>query len=360
MGWRDGKFSIAALSANAEEWVRKNVPLISEFKVAARYELSGRRLLESWLPSGIDTIKAEEAFLKRGVNPKIAEVYDFLLKNRVTSCYEGKVKICVRVRKGTAQGGVASPQAWSGVFQDALEITDKGPVDTSGFADDAAFAASGIDLNVIMDNLQVEIDKLSNWCREAGLQLSQSKTKAILFTRNHKLKFPSRRLKLNEVDIEFVKEINYLGVILDNRLSWNAHINYVTNKAKGKLMNAKCSLGRKWGLSLSKARWIYTAIARPILAYGSLVWYPNLGITNRMKLVRVQRLALLLMTGSSPTAPTSALEVIMHIQPIDLFLAEMALQALARVGRVEKDYWDGVGTNTKNGHRKILRDLARK
>ena len=60
MGWRDGKFSIAALDANAEEWVRKNVPLISEFKVAAGYELSGKRFLESWLPAGIDTIKAED------------------------------------------------------------------------------------------------------------------------------------------------------------------------------------------------------------------------------------------------------------------------------------------------------------
>jgi len=42
------------------------------------------------------------------------------------------------------------------------------------------------------------------------------------------------------------------------------------------LFACKKAIGRKWNFSPMIVHWLYTAIVRPILLYGIIVWWPSL------------------------------------------------------------------------------------
>uniref|UniRef100_A0A0A1XKT2 Putative 115 kDa protein in type-1 retrotransposable element R1DM n=1 Tax=Zeugodacus cucurbitae TaxID=28588 RepID=A0A0A1XKT2_ZEUCU len=86
-----------------------------------------------------------------------------------------------------------------------------------------------------------------------------------------------------------------------------------------------------WAFSLSHD-WCYTAIVRPILLYGAIVWWTGLKkSTYRKPMESVQRLAALCITGALRTTPTAALERILNLPPIDLFAETYAAKSAGRL-----------------------------
>ena len=56
-----------------------------------------------------------------------------------------------------------------------------------------------------------------------------TKTHHMIFTLNRHLP-PFRPIVMEGVEIEEVTSTKFLGVIIDNRLTWNAHIAYISSK----------------------------------------------------------------------------------------------------------------------------------
>ncbi|XP_048000291.1 uncharacterized protein LOC125237341 [Leguminivora glycinivorella] len=78
--------------------------------------------------------------------------------------------------------------------------------------------------------------------------------------------------------------------------------------------------------------WLYTAVIRPIIAYGAVVWWPRTKLTTaRNKLQRFQRLASIATTGCMRTTPSEALEVLLGLPPLDLFIQQEAASAAVRL-----------------------------
>ena len=73
-------------------------------------------------------------------------------------------------------------------------------------------------------------------------------------------------------ELEFTDHIKYLRVIIQSKLSWTAHVLAQIKKANMLLNRARTIFGREWGLDPERALWIYTAITRPKVTYGSPVW----------------------------------------------------------------------------------------
>jgi hypothetical protein len=64
-------------------------------------------------------------------------------------------------------------------------------------------------------------------------------------------------------------DIRVLGVWLDTKLRWSAHLREVQRKASvqiGALIKTTVST---WGASFSRSRQVYSAVVRPALAYGA-------------------------------------------------------------------------------------------
>ncbi len=99
------------------------------------------------------------------------------------------------------------------------------------FADDSSLSASGNNIAAINAKLQPSIQEVTEWCSANAMLLNPEKTKSMVVAtrQKHQRGIPPLCLMLNSQVIEQVSEHRHLGVILDDQLKWQAHINSITN-----------------------------------------------------------------------------------------------------------------------------------
>ncbi|XP_055714180.1 uncharacterized protein LOC129808432 [Phlebotomus papatasi] len=103
--------------------------------------------------------------------------------------------------------------------------------------------------------------------------------------------------------------------------------------------------------------WMYQAIVRPLISYGAVVWWPRVEYNNSARaLQRLQRLACLAITGAIRTAPTAALEVMLSLPPLPLYIKAEAGMAAFRLRTAGT--WK-VGCHPV-GHVRIMDSLVRR
>ena len=95
------------------------------------------------------------------------------------------------------------------------------------FEDDASIFHSDKCLKTLVDIIQQEINKISTWLYVNKLSINITKTKFILFkTKKKKLNYKIEISKNNQ-NIEQVNQTTFLGVIIDENLTWNSHLNLI-------------------------------------------------------------------------------------------------------------------------------------
>ena len=164
-----------------------------------------------------------------------------------------------------------------------------------------------------------------------GLQLSTLKTTVILFTWKRKWKLP-RPIKVGSEPLELSQTIKFLGVHLDFKLSFNKHIENITNKSITSLMQCKRAVGPNCGLRPNTCMWVYKAAIRLILTYASTVWINAVNAQVNIKALRkVQRLALTITTGAMPSSPNITLNMITNTPDITDFVRGEAKKGALRI-----------------------------
>ena len=74
-----------------------------------------------------------------------------------------------------------------------------------------------------------ELCKLNEWLNINKLLLNKSKTKYMVFHMPNK-RIQALTLKIDDVYIERVDELNFLGLTLDTNLNWRKHTEKISNK----------------------------------------------------------------------------------------------------------------------------------
>jgi hypothetical protein len=194
------------------------------------------------------------------------------------------------------------------------------------FANDAALISRNVKLSQAMKDAQKAINVSVGWAKEMGVEFSVDKTVVMLFTnkRSSSYKIPSG-LKIYGQEIPFSKTAKYLGVTLDDKLSWRPHIENKIKKAKRTLMAIRSVIGKSWGPSPECAKWSWTGVIRPSLTYGAIVWSRSTSQSRaKIKLQRLQRMALSQIAHVRPSTPSAALEIMYGVPPLDLFIQNCA------------------------------------
>jgi hypothetical protein len=142
------------------------------------------------------------------------------------------------------------------------------------YADDTAlnttlnFVASMSNTNNIEVILNNELENVNNWLKVNKLSLNTQKTKAMIFhTPQRKVSKP--KLLIDDNEIMYVNEFNYLGIHFDKNLNWNKHIEVISKKISktcGILNRLKRYLPQHILLTL------YNTLVLPHLNYGVLLW----------------------------------------------------------------------------------------
>ena len=159
-------------------------------------------------------------------------------------------------------------------------------------------------------------------------------------------------------ELQYHNSMKYLGVTFTRHLSWTEHVKGRIRKAIQTLNLTKAIIGQTWGMNPEKVLWIYTALIRPIISYGCLVWAKSLTKSMLRGLKRVQRQALLSMASPLRSTPTSGMEAAIGLTPLDLFVQAEAMKARIRSRQMANCTWDGLGTKAGyKGHQRHWDDV---
>lgn len=279
-----------------------------------------------------------------------------MLSNRILSVDLLGVCRSGLVDRGCPQGGVLPPILWNMTVDDLLTRLNEAGCIAIGYADDIAILISGAFEGILSQLMRRVFILVEKWCQDSGLSVNPEKTGLVLFTNKRKTLPFSAPTLFGELLVKTSK-VKYLGVILDEKLTWKDHIEERMNKAIKVFWQCRSAFGKSWGLRPIVLYWMYVAIVRPILCYGSMVWShrTKTGAVNK-KLTKVQRLACLSITGVMTSTPTAALEVLLSLSPISMFVREQAKLTVARLYR--NGHWEATGRNM--GHAAILVDLIKR
>ncbi len=289
------------------------------------------------------------------IPPDIIEWYDQLVRNRIIFSELHGSKIWRVPGMGTPQGGVLSPLIWNLVMQSILDDFESGPVKITGFADDQCITAGGIDPKSVTGNLQKAVDRIMVWGKRVGLTFNPGKTQYIMLSRRKNIHRNSIYVKGTE--IKAVSKVNYLGVIIDQNLTWAANITNRSKKALKAAHSLKGLSNKNWGLDLGKCRWLIKSIISPIVTYGAIVWAdPGRNIDFN----RVARPLLMSCGQFFRTTPTEALWVLLDIAPFDILARVLAGKARYQTSSAIRTIWDGLGNPGMGHQRKLDKILGNK
>ena len=235
------------------------------------------------------------------VQPIYLKWSEHMLSNRTVTAYLNDKSASKEVDNGTPQGGILSTDYWNGDGDDLVTRLSAEPTtEINNFADDFSDLGVGFCEHTIARNIQQNIYKSKEWAAENGLRFNASKSKLMLFTKRKKYK--KSKILLYGQELEYVKEIKYLGLTLDDKLTWTKHIQNTTIKATNCFMQCRAMMGKTWGLTPYICKWMYTALIRPIMSYGCMIRINSTYKASHIKkLRRVQRKACL----SAPNAMNS-------------------------------------------------------
>ena len=136
------------------------------------------------------------------------------------------------------------------------------------FADDTFLCAQDKDLASLENNVNFELQKVFSWLVSNKLTLNVSKSKFML-TLKSKTSCKKFNVKINGKSLEQCTSYKYLGVYIDNNLSWKPHIDYISKKiarACGYLAKIRHSVHIDTLIS------VYYALVHSYLRYGITTW----------------------------------------------------------------------------------------
>ena len=103
--------------------------------------------------------------------------------------------------------------------------------------------------------------------------------------------------------IPLVKSTRFLGVVIDDKLTWKDHINYIACKVS-KSIGAINRL--KKSIPLNILLMIYQSIVLPYFNYCNILW-GNCAIVHLNRIIVLQKRAVRVITNSSPRSSSQSL-----------------------------------------------------
>ncbi|CAL4149190.1 unnamed protein product, partial [Meganyctiphanes norvegica] len=137
----------------------------------------------------------------------------------------------------------------------------------SQFADDSTATYSDLNLDQALLKAETEFNRVLEWLAANKLIINLNKTHLMLFTNRKRPQ--SISITANGQIINEVTETKFLGVILDNKLNWNAHINYISKKISKSVSILKML---KFTFPSNILKSLYHSLIYPYYTYCNLVW----------------------------------------------------------------------------------------
>ena len=258
-----------------------------------------------------------------------------------------------RLTRGCPQGSVLGPTLWNAIHDRVIREIAALVFAVICYADDTLLVIGANSRASVQRRAARAIRRLSALLLANGLELNNSKTEIMAFVDAHRMHMiydPAVQPPVIDIPgarLEPKRQMKYLGVWLDDKLSFDYHIQQTI---------AKCRRILPMLTQLCQNTCGYSNAARRVMVYGALythlfycssVFYHRLWIRqHRKKICELQRLCDRMIIRGYRTISGDAASVIALSPPLDLLLVKRSLQYLLKT---ERPIWYyGAFPNTVN------------
>ncbi|KPJ02068.1 RNA-directed DNA polymerase from mobile element jockey, partial [Papilio xuthus] len=267
----------------------KGMPIAEQFGFRAKHSCTHQvhRITEHILAKrqrGLNTgalfLDVAKAFDKVWHNGLIYKLYEYGVPDRLVCIIrdflsdrtfryrvEGVCSQSHPVRAGVPQGSVLGPVLFTLYTNDMPRVHG---VELALFADDTCIYTSGRKPDAICRRLQTAANTLGAWFRKWRIEINPTKSAAVYFSRLKVTRLPS--VTLMDSPIPWEDNVKYLGVILDSKLNFSAHVTRVRNRAAFILGRLYALFNKKSKMSLRNKVTLFKSVVRPVMTYASPVF----------------------------------------------------------------------------------------
>jgi hypothetical protein len=246
-GFREGKSTIDAIQNVTtqiyENFERKNITLATFIDISKAFDSISHSILIGKLHEyGLtgNTLQLLKSYL---VNRK-----QLVKVNNKTSQLRS-------IDRGVPQGSVLGPLLFI-LFMNDLPTALRDPI--TMFADDTLILSTNHNRTNLITASNESLSSTKNWLERNDLKLNEEKTEQMIFSLNKSLR-----------NSNFPVVSKYLGIYIDNTLSWSIHIeNIISSLSKGLYIIRRV----KQSLSINCLKKVYFAFFHSFLNYGILLW----------------------------------------------------------------------------------------
>ena len=221
------------------------------------------------LKKAFDTLDHEILLSKLhhyGIKGKIKDWFRSYLSNRYQCTFiNNKISEYALISTGVPQGSTLGPLLFLLYINDITNSSNK--LQFTIFADDTNLTYSALDKNSLIRTINSELNYVSNWLLINKLSLNTEKTKYLIFA--GKKIVGDTLIEMCGNKIARVNSLKYLGITIDDQLTWKDHIASICHKlskSSGILHKIKHLLTNDILLI------IYYSLCYPYLHYCNVVW----------------------------------------------------------------------------------------
>ena len=205
-----------------------------------------------------------ELYGVRGVALRLFRCYLQDRKYYVRFGTENSAKKSVSI--GVPQGSILGPLLFLIYVNDLPNVSEQ--LQPIMFADDTTLSCSGPNLDNLIQNLNNELENFTNWSIANKLTINTDKTEMMIFS-NRKFNLGENQVCLHSEHVNFQSKCNFLGVLIDDKLSFSFHIRNIIGK-----LSKNCGILYKIRdlLSIQARLNFYYSLMYPYLTYNIIIW----------------------------------------------------------------------------------------
>lgn len=289
---------------------------------------------------------------KRRIPGKYINVVERMLTDRSTTLkFDGYESEPIAIDNGIGQGDPLSMVLYQFYNADLLDIPAGKSEDAIAYVDDTimiATAESFGEAHTKLESMMCREGGVADWSKTHNSPLEYSKLALMDFAHRSSTK-QREPLQLPQRSIEPSSTTRYLGVVIDQSLTWKAQQSHAVEKGTKWASQIRRLAKPSWGISPKHARRLYISVAIPRILYAADVWcVPSRSERSRAsrygpakaldQITTIQRAGAIAITGGLRTSATDALNAHAHLLPAELLVSKWCHRALTRMATLPKDH----------------------